>query len=104
MITRTSGLRPDTVQVTFTLPAHAQDTQSISVVGDFNAWDPSATLMVRQGAILTATLTLRSGRRYRFRYLTESGWFNDAHADAFESNGDGVQDGVLDLVVLAVAG
>lgn len=104
MITRSNGLEPDTFQVTFLLPAHAHDEQPMSVVGDFNGWCPAALPMARSGGTLTATVTLPAGGRYRFRYLTETGWFNDAHADAFETDAHGIQDGVLVLVALAAAG
>lgn len=100
MIEYSNGLESDTVQVTFTLPTHGQDDGPISVVGDFNDWDLAATPMTRRGDLLSATVTLRRGR-YRFRYLTETGWFNDAHADDYERDKHGIQDGVLDLAVHA---
>ncbi len=85
------------VKVTFKLPA--DDHQSpVSVVGDFNDWDPTATPLRRRSPSRSATVTLRAGQRYAFRYLDGQGqWFNDDGADAFAANTFGGHDGVIDL-------
>jgi hypothetical protein len=85
MITRTPGSGGTTV--TFTLDAG----RPVSVVGDFNGWDPHANPMVDG----SASLTLAAGR-YAFRYLLDGGEFwDDADADAVEDNGIGGTHGVL---------
>jgi 1,4-alpha-glucan branching enzyme len=75
-----------TVRVTFALP---RDTPSgaVSVVGDFNDWDPFAhPLRRRANGTRSATVTVTAGRTLHFRYLAEGGiWFDDdavPHKDA----------------------
>lgn len=86
--------------VTFTLTDPGSQPisgQRVSVVGDFNEWDPTATPMQTRGGVATATIALPPGR-YRFRYLTQDGeWFNDEAADDYVSNDHGGQDAILDL-------
>ncbi len=84
--------------VTFTLAHPCLEGLDVAVVGDFNDWDAGATPMHRLDGAYTATLTLPTGRRYRFRYLAGDGqWFNDDAADDYEPNVHGGQDSILDL-------
>ena len=78
--------RNGTVRVTFALP---RDTPggAVSVVGDFNDWDPFAhPLRRRANGTRSATVTVTAGRTLHFRYLAEGGiWFDDEavpHKDA----------------------
>jgi 1,4-alpha-glucan branching enzyme len=66
------------VRVTFTLPA-GEPTGAVSVVGDFNEWDPFAhPLRKRANSIRSASVTVPTGSTLRFRYLAEGGvWFDD---------------------------
>ena len=84
------------VQVTFALPPHAV-AANVSVVGDFNDWDPGAhPFRLRSNGTRSVTLTLPAGERFAFRYLDETGqWFDDDSADAFEPNGIGGKNGVI---------
>ena len=70
--------RNGTVRVTFALP---RDTPpgAVSVVGDFNSWDPFAhPLRRRANGTRSATVTVAAGRTLHFRYLAEGGiWFDD---------------------------
>jgi 1,4-alpha-glucan branching enzyme len=98
MISTTAPRAADAVLVTFTVSAVEKPETQISVVGDFNGWNPLATPMDRRDSGHTATVCLEPGRRYKFRYLTEDGrWFNDEAADAYEPNEHGGLDGVVDL-------
>lgn len=84
-------------KVTFNIPAE-DAALPVSVVGDFNGWDPAATPLVRRGQTLRASVVLAAGRRYAFRYLGDGGrWFNDEEADDYEPNGFGGSDSVVDL-------
>jgi 1,4-alpha-glucan branching enzyme len=67
-----------TVRVTFALPADAP-CGAVSVVGDFNGWDPLAHPMRRRAnGTRSAAVTVRAGSTLRFRYLAEGGvWFDD---------------------------
>ena len=85
------------VKVTFAIPADGTD-ERVSVVGDFNDWDPVATPLARRGETLRASVLLDAGRRHAFRYLADEGrWFNDDEADDYQGNGFGGSDSVVDL-------
>ena len=76
---KTSKPRGDgLVRVTFALPVE-QPAAAVSVVGDFNEWNPFAhPLRVRANRTRSASVTVPSGSTLRFRYLAEGGrWFND---------------------------
>jgi hypothetical protein len=92
MITRER--RRDRFAVTFALFVD----HPVSVVGDFNGWDPFANpLWPRDDGARAATVALAPGR-YAFRYLAEGGrFFDDPEADSIEANGIGDSHGVLDL-------
>jgi 1,4-alpha-glucan branching enzyme len=70
--------RDGTVRVTFALPLE-EPAAAVSVVGDFNDWDPFANpLRVRANRTRSASVTVPSGSTLRFRYLAEGGrWFDD---------------------------
>ena len=78
------------VKVSFILPSDAV-TGKVSVVGDFNDWDPTAhPLRSRGNGTRSAAVTLPAQRRFAFRYLDESGrWLDDDAASAYEENGFG---------------
>jgi 1,4-alpha-glucan branching enzyme len=85
------------VKVTFAVPADGAD-EGVSVVGDFNGWDPVATPLARRRGMLRSSVVLEVGRRYAFRYLADGGrWFNDDEADDYQENDFGGSDSVLDL-------
>ncbi|MEW2418186.1 isoamylase early set domain-containing protein [Streptomyces sp. NPDC046866] len=69
-------------QVTFVLP---EDTPAgpVSVVGDFNHWDPYAHPLTPRGdGTRTATVALSANSSHAFRYLAAGDyWFNDPAAD-----------------------
>jgi hypothetical protein len=75
------------VDVTFTLPADIPGR--VSVVGDFNHWDPYAHPMRRtEHGTHTAVVTLPQGASICFRYLAEGGrWLDDLDADARDERG-----------------
>jgi Carbohydrate-binding module 48 (Isoamylase N-terminal domain) len=83
------------VKVSFILP---KDGGGVSVVADFNDWDPHAhPLRPRSNGTRSVAVTLQAGGRYAFRYLAEGGhWHDDAAADAFEPNGAGGFNSILE--------
>lgn len=91
MIKTAKPRRDGMVRITFTLPA-AEPASAVSVVGDFNGWNPFAhPLRRRANNTRSAAVTVPAGSTLRFRYLAEGGhWFND---DTL-SLGDG-EDGVI---------
>jgi 1,4-alpha-glucan branching enzyme len=84
------------VKVNFVLAA---DTVAgkVSVVGDFNDWDPFAhPRRPRRDGRRSAVVTLPRGRRFAFRYLAEGGrWHDDPTAETFEPNGVGGHNAVI---------
>jgi 1,4-alpha-glucan branching enzyme len=70
--------RAGTVRVTFMLPA-AEPAGAVSVVGDFNGWNPHAhPLRKRSNGVRSAVVTIPAGATLHFRYLAEGGvWFDD---------------------------
>lgn len=77
-----------TVRVTFVLPA-AEPAGAVSVVGDFNDWNPYAhPLRKRANGVRSAVVTLPAGATLRFRYLAEGGvWFDDDTAERRDGQG-----------------
>jgi 1,4-alpha-glucan branching enzyme len=71
------------VKVTFALPLETVD-QPVSVLGDFNNWDPLANpLKKRSNGTCSAVVELPAGSVHRFKYLAADGtWFCDPEADA----------------------
>jgi 1,4-alpha-glucan branching enzyme len=84
------------VKVTFALPQEDVDGK-VSVVGDFNEWDPKATKLVkRSNGTLSASVKLDSGGQYAFRYFFEDGsWQNDDDADEVVLNPFGTRNSVV---------
>lgn len=73
------------VRVTFVLPA-TEPAGAVSVVGDFNDWNPYAHPLRKRGnGIRSAVVTLPAGTTAHFRYLAEGGvWFDDDMAEALD--------------------
>ena len=70
------------VKVTFVLPQEEVSGQ-VSVVGDFNGWDPTKTRLVkRSNGTYSVSVKLEKGGNHAFRYFGEEGtWMNDQSAD-----------------------
>lgn len=93
MLTKEPG-RPGTVRVIFSLPCFRAG--SISVVGDFNAWDTTSVAMQPGHHQWRAGMHLPAGCAYRFRYLVNgTRWFNDWDADCYIPNEAGGDDSVV---------
>jgi 1,4-alpha-glucan branching enzyme len=88
LIKTTRPDRDDVVRITFVLPAD-EPAGGVSVVGDFNDWDPFAhPLRRRTNGTRSAVVRARAGCRLQFRYLAEGGlWFDDETADQLDQNG-----------------
>jgi 1,4-alpha-glucan branching enzyme len=80
--------RNGTVRVTFALPAD-EPPGAVSVVGDFNNWNPHAhPLRRRANGTRSAVVTVDAGSMLHFRYLAEGGvWFDDESAPAADGRG-----------------
>ena len=86
----------DKVKVSFVMP-YSEGQPAMSVVGDFNDWQPGATKMIkRNNGTCSVSITLDPDQRYLFRYYTEDGaWVNDEAADAYEASEHGSDNCVL---------
>jgi 1,4-alpha-glucan branching enzyme len=82
------------VLVTFMI----DDERPVSVVGDFNGWDPHRDPFVEEiDGRRYVTVSVPADTVTCFRYLADGGeFFDDAAADRIEPNGYGQTHGVLD--------
>jgi 1,4-alpha-glucan branching enzyme len=100
MITRRRTPGTETVSVTFSVPSAADGGPALSVVGDFNGWDPTANpLRSRISGPPRTTVRLQAGQIYRFRYVTDTGRrLDDDTADGYEPDASGDKNCLLDLL------
>ncbi|MGW5849126.1 isoamylase early set domain-containing protein [Streptomyces sp. NPDC055254] len=75
----------DRVHVTFVLPAEAPPG-AVSVVGDFNEWQPGAhPLEARRDGMRAVSVVLPAKSVHSFRYLAEGDhWFDEDQADGHD--------------------
>lgn len=77
----------------------AAGAETVTIVGDFNGWDPIETPMspLKNGEF-TAVLELETGKSYEFRYLVGGElWYNEPEADGFVANVFGGENSLLSL-------
>ncbi|MFI6299814.1 isoamylase early set domain-containing protein [Nonomuraea sp. NPDC050790] len=74
------------MEVLFTLPA---EVGPVSVVGDFNGWDPLAHPMrLGDDGHYRVAVAVPQGEAFAFRYLGEGGrWFDDEGAEEYDHRG-----------------
>ena len=89
-------------RITFTVDPQA-GAQTAAVCGEWNDWSAGADVMHRDAeGGFSVTVGLEAGRAYRFRYLLDGQrWDNDWSADAYQPNGFGGDDSVVDLTAPA---
>jgi 1,4-alpha-glucan branching enzyme len=82
-----SPMRNGRTRVTFSLPTD-QPPGAVSVVGDFNDWQPGRHELTRKkNGIRSVTTDLHAGS-HRFRYLAADNlWFDDPAADQIDDSG-----------------
>ncbi|MEV7416332.1 isoamylase early set domain-containing protein [Streptomyces sp. NPDC089919] len=75
----------DRARITFVLPDHAP-AGPVSVVGDFNQWNPHAHPLTPRGdGTRAASITLPAGSDHSFRYLAAGDyWFDEESADGHD--------------------
>jgi 1,4-alpha-glucan branching enzyme len=95
VVTRRAA-KSDTVEVTFSLPAAVQ-AETVVLCGEFNDWSTDDIHLERVGdGSWHATLALKPGRTYRYRYLLDGErWENAWQADDYLPNAYGSTDSVI---------
>jgi hypothetical protein len=83
MLERTK--RKNSTEVTFVLPGD-HPSGDVSVVGDFNDWQPGAhPLTVRKDGSRAVKVTVPADQRLAFRYLAHGDyWFDEDAADGHD--------------------
>ncbi|WP_344416650.1 isoamylase early set domain-containing protein [Pseudonocardia ailaonensis] len=73
--------------MTFSLPGH-EPAGPVSVVGEFNSWEPGRHELVRRrNGTRSISIVLPPGE-HRFRYLATDGvWLDDESADVVDGRG-----------------
>lgn len=84
-------VEPGVVKFVFVAPTAAK----VSLVGDFNGWDPQATPMQRTGGTWTVTLPLRAGRHLYSFVVDGSQWMPDPSAPLAPEDGFGNANSVV---------
>lgn len=98
MIRRTKSRNPNCVRVSFALPLDTAP-DPVSVVGDFNDWDPDAhPLRKRSNGTRSVVIDLTEGQSVQFKYLDANGeWTPESDADGVIINEWGEVNSRLDL-------
>tara|TARA_R110002049_G_scaffold232546_1_gene405145 strand:+ start:7393 stop:7704 length:312 start_codon:yes stop_codon:yes gene_type:complete len=89
-----------TCKVTFMIDhGPVAEAEVVSLVGDFNDWDPSADPMKRsKDGRFSKSVKLDCGDRYQFRYVIDGTvWENDAEADDYVPTPFGSDNSVVDV-------
>ena len=95
MIKQTPVKGSSKVKVNFVLPKDSVNGK-VSVVGDFNGWDPFAhPLRPRSNGTKSVTVTLPVSQRFAFRYLDDDGRWLDDDSAVREPNGFGSANSVI---------
>ena len=83
-------------RVTFKLPSQVA-AESVQLLGEFNSWDYNVSPMKKlKNGDFSTTLSLISGKTYRFRYLIdENKWENDWEPDGYIPNQFGTDDSIV---------
>ena len=95
MITKQLTPKKTVSKVTFKVPADWAVKQ-ISVVGDFNDWDPKANPLSKKNGGWEAVVRFTPGTESKFRYFIDGEkWANDDEADGYAANEYGTEDSIL---------
>ncbi|GGS75929.1 hypothetical protein GCM10010156_38450 [Planobispora rosea] len=87
MIKRGKPTKNGQVKLTFSVPAE-RAPGGVSLVGDFNGWDPYSHPMQRKNGAYQVNVTVPADRDICFRYLAHGGvWFDDEDADRHDHHG-----------------
>lgn len=75
----------------------AAGADGVTVVGDFNNWDPIETPLKKlKTGEFSGVVELEQGKSYEFRYLVGGdNWYNEPDADRFAANTFGSENSVI---------
>lgn len=95
---KTYSKKGDTCRVTFEIPAEV-NAEKVNVVGDFNDWNQTShELKKRKAGNFSTTISLQTGKEYRYRYLLDDErWENDWNADKYLPNEFGEEDSIVSV-------
>ncbi len=79
--------------IRFAYPA-APDAKSVSLVGDFNGWDPAAHRMSKRAGMFVRRMQLEPGE-YEYKFVVDGRWELDPLAPHFVPNGLGTLNSVV---------
>jgi len=98
MLKKTPVKKSNKISVVFEIDGF-EDASELSLVGDFNDWEPTRTPMKRRkDGAWTATMRLPKDQRYEYRIVVDGQrWMTDNDADAIVPNPFGGHNSVLIL-------
>ena len=102
MLTKKHIKSRNVCKVTFEVPTtelpRVTEVEVVTVAGNFNEWDATATPMLysKKKKAYRATVELEPNQQYQYRYLLNSEhWFNDWEADGYVSGSLGEDNCIL---------
>ena len=96
ILTGISQASHDTRLVQFTLSAPL--ATSVSLVGDFNSWDPDAGKMIQTNGIWEKKIRLESGQVYTYNFVIDGDqWITDPASLTSVDDGFGGESSVLKM-------
>jgi 1,4-alpha-glucan branching enzyme len=66
-------------RITFKLTA--PEAQKVSLMGEFNNWDPKTHVMKKDRKGVWSTTILIAPGRYEYKFFVDGEWWNDPHND-----------------------
>ena len=82
-------------RITFKL--NAPEAQSVSLVGDFNSWNPDSHPLKKNSNGSWKTSVSLSPGRYEYRFLVDGQWHNDPECAVHTTNPFGSENCVITL-------
>jgi hypothetical protein len=82
------------IPVKFTYQPLTGGKHQVFLVGDFNNWSQTATLMEEIDGIYEITLYLKQGK-YGYKFIVDGRWIADENADEFADDGYGGENSII---------
>jgi 1,4-alpha-glucan branching enzyme len=90
MASKSTEIKKRKIQFKF----YAPDANNVSLVGDFNSWNPTKKQMKKneKGEWLTRAVLAKG--EYQYKYVVDGEWKNDPGASKYISNGMGSENSI----------